>query len=389
MDERVRLIQSLEEKKRIDTETRNRLLEGLGENLFKRIGDDDPVSAENGSEGNISEEPKVNGVTVLAEYRRLNREISESTDIIKSLEAEIQRLKDLEGEIAVREEDYSRLDKLLEEVHLNLGMALLKDLDSEENEWLPRQKEEKLLAKIEEQESMQETLKKQNAEEGGVFNWLGTNARLVFSGALLQKNRSALHRFYQRTGEEFLNNRKDEAMPDETAEIAGKALEIRKNLSSLSAELADLRNERKKIGDIFGAEGSPSRRIQGLEKHIAHVKGEIPGVCRSFGSLAAESEGDDFVHSLLAEEDEPVLEKEKLLKFRISEEELDIQKIKAAISIDNEHTEIERMKKAIHAQKKKITAAEEAITGLEKQISKSELHIEELKNFVNSNITGS
>jgi hypothetical protein len=59
MDERKSVIKDLEEKKGILIDTRNRLLEGLGETLFQRIGEGEPFSdGQSGGPG-----------VILAEYR--------------------------------------------------------------------------------------------------------------------------------------------------------------------------------------------------------------------------------------------------------------------------------------------------------------------------------
>ena len=55
MDGRKNSIRELEDKKRTDAAARSRLLEGLGEILIKRIGEEEPFPADGGnaSNGNI------------------------------------------------------------------------------------------------------------------------------------------------------------------------------------------------------------------------------------------------------------------------------------------------------------------------------------------------
>ena len=372
MDDRKNKIKELEEKMRADTDTRNRLLEGLGENLLQRIGESEPFPEKTGNTPGGA----------LAEFRRLRKEITESTEIIKSLNTDVQRLKELEEQIAAREEEFSRFDRELEDVHMQLGKALLESLDSDNTVGPLREQEERLLAKIDEQESRLEELKD---KEGGILSWLGKNAQMAVSKTILQKNRSALQKFYHNTGKKFLDSEQQEIPRGEAASAAVKAAELRERLSEMASDLTALKAERRKIGDVFGAEGSPSRRIQGLEKHIAHVKGEFSGVYLNFGSLAAVSEAGDSVSPFLSEEDDPVLERAKLLKFRIAEEKLEIEKIGAAISIDDENAEIEKMNKAIQGQRQKIAAAESDIEALSEKISVSEKRIEELKAFIGGN----
>jgi chromosome segregation ATPase len=86
--------------------------------------------------------------------------------------------------------------------------------------------------------------------------------------------------------------------------------------------------------------------------------------------------------SFMNDDDPAVLEKAEAISSQIAEEELSIRKINAAIRIDEEKSEIERLKRAIVAQQQKIAAAEDAITDLEEQISETEQHIVELEVFI-------
>ena len=367
MDERKNNIKDLEGKKHADIEARNRLLECLGEALLQRIGEGEPFTENSGDTPGA----------LLAEYRVLQKEIAESADMIKSLEKEILQLKELEEAISAKEAEKSRLEEELGEAHSRLGKALLEDPDFHDASGLSRRQEESLLAKIDEQEVKLEELEER---EGGIFTWLGKNAQIAVSKALLSKNRFALQRVYRSIGEKFSSS--VHALDGESAEAAGKAMEQREFLSSLNADLAELKGERRKIGDSFGSDGNPSRRIQGLEKRIANVKGQFPGVYLRFGSLATESSGREALASFNREEDGPILEQAEIFASSIAERELEIKKIKAAMKIDDEKAEIEKMKKAISSQQHKISAAEEAIAGLEKHIAETELSIEEMKAFI-------
>ena len=383
MDERKRTIRELEEKKQADTEARNRLLEGLGETLFQRVVDGeffpetDKIAAAADSPA-----PKISANGLAAEYRRLQKEINDSVDMIKSLEADTLRLKELEEQIFSREEEFSLLNKEFGECCTRLGSLLLGEEGFDEFADFYRQQEEALLSKINEQEHK---IMELNEKEGGVFAWLGKNAQMVVAKALLVKNRSALQKVYNSAGEKFLSTGLEVTLSGETAESSGKAAGLRERLSSLTAALAGLKKERREMGDLFGSEGSPSRRIDGLENHIAHIKGELPGVCLRFGSLAADADGRKDLTSVIREEDGMILAQAEIIGSRITEGELEIQKIKTTINIDNEKAEIEKLQKAITGQQQKIAAANEAILDLEKQIEESERCIEEMNTFLEEN----
>jgi len=200
----------------------------------------------------------------------------------------------------------------------------------------------------------------------------------------LAKNRSALKQLYRTTGEKFLFSKSVESLDGETAISAGKIMELKELLSSLAEDLSSLKGERRRIGEIFGVEGSPSRRIQGLEKHIAHVKGRYPGVYISMGLLAADETGAGSLSSYISTDDTPILEKAGLLKTQIAKYQLEIEKVKAALNIENEKAAIEKMQKGIKGQQLKISVAQEIIADFEKQIAETEQRIEELKAFLNT-----
>ena len=364
MDERKSVIKELEEKRRNLVEGRNKLLEGLGGTLIQSIGENDP--------------PGDDPAAFMAEYRKLQKEIDDSTVTIKSLELDAQKYKELEEKILEREGELSRLQEELGQVYIRLGMALLEASDADEALKIKKQQEESLLSKIEEHEKSLGELEEQ---KGGIFSWLGKNAKIAVEKAFLSKSRSDLQKLYRSVGEEFSVGQMG-ILDINTVETAKKALEQKELSSSLTEELSELKGERRRIAGLFGSEGTPLRRIQGLEKFILQTKKEIPLVYLKFGSLAAAEGGKEKFSSFLQEGDFEVLQEAEKIALEIAEKELDIKKVKAAIEIDREQAEIERMEKAISSQRRKITAAEEAITGLEKQIAETGNHVEELKVFI-------
>ncbi|MCL2381157.1 MAG: hypothetical protein FWC64_06125 [Treponema sp.] len=368
MNEQKSAIRGLEEKKRADTETCRRLLEELGEALIRRIGED--------------ASPPELAAGILAEYRSLQKEIDDSGDTIKSLEADALRLKALDDAIAGKDGESSGLSKEFAEACALLGKALLAAQGLDEFADFFREQEEALLAKIDEQEQKTKDLEER---EGGVLAWLGKNAQLAVSRALILKNRSALQKVYRSAGEYFFSARPGEALDTQTAEAARNAEEIKERLAQVSDEISVLRGERRALADAFGAEGSPSRRIQGLQKRIAAIREGFPGIYLSLGSLAAKSEGKIALAAVLSEEDKEVLERAAFHQSMIDEAGLKIEKLKAAISIESEKAEIEKIKKAITHQRHKIADANREISGLERQIEEAQGNIEELQAFLKEN----
>ena len=363
MDERKNTIKELEEKKRTLSELRSRLFEGLGEALIQRIGEEEPFLENTGD--------KPGGI--LTDYRKLQNEISESNEKIKVLEADAQKLKDIEVEISEKESEKFQLSKELEDVNVRLGKALLADPEFEEIAGTYSAQEENFLAKIEEQELKLEELEE---KEGGIFAWLGKNAQMAVSRTLLSKYRTSLKRVYHSAGEKLLLSEQGESLDKDLAAEAYRLCEV---LSTLNESLANLKNERRQIGESFGSDGTPARRINGLEKHIAHIKGEFPAVYLRMGSLASEDDGRKALSSFLNEEDQDILDKAEHHRVQIIESESQIKKIKVEISIDKEKAEVEKIRKSILNQKQKITSAESQILDYENQIVECNERIEELE----------
>ena len=163
MDERRNNIRDLEARKSSDTKTRNQLLEGLGEILFRRIGDGEPFTNDAGDEPGV----------LLVEFRKLHKEIDDSSELILSLEKEVLRLKELEETISAREEEKSRLEGELEEVHAGLGKVLLDCPGFNDATGIVKRQEEALLDRINEHEQKLDELEKR---EGGILAWLGKSA---------------------------------------------------------------------------------------------------------------------------------------------------------------------------------------------------------------------
>ena len=390
MDERRAVIRELEDKNRADSEAVNRLYENLGETLFQRIGEGElfPESSAKtgkGKEKNTALSPPVAAVEgdtpegLLEEYRKLHSQIAESRDIIKSLESDILRLKELEADISEKEGEQTKLENEFDEVNVKLGKALMEVADYSDP---LKAQEEAILAKIDEQERKQTELE---GREGGIFAWIGKNAQMAVSKGLLLKNKFALQRLYRSAGEKFVSSGQEHVLSGEAGETADHAREIKEQLSALAVNLAMLKGERRNMGDLFSTEGSPARRIQEQEKHINHVQGQFPGVHRRLGSLAAASEERGAFASILNEEDALAVERAHVLVSQIGERDLIIRKVNASISIDDEKAEIEKLNRTILSQRQKIAAAEEAITALEQQISESEKRIDKLDLFIKEN----
>ena len=368
MDERKSIIRELTEKKKALTETRNHLLEDLGKILINRIGEDE-ITSESSGEGPAA---------VLAEYRKKNREIAESGEKIKSLEEDIKRLKELEEKITGLDAGFKHLEEELTHNYISIGREVLQEAPSNDFAIILKQQEGSLISKIDEHEK---TLEELEGQKGGIFAWMGKNAKIAVEKAFLAKGRSDLQKLYRGAGEEYISACREDEL-DGLSQTTQDAFDQKKQLTSLTEELSLLKAERRKLGGLFGSESSPARRIHALEKNIADIQREIPSLYLAFASQAAADGGREAFSFCLKESDGSFLQKAEDLAAQIGEYELEIKKLKSAIEIDEEKAEIEKLEKAIIFQRQKITAAEEAIRDNEKQIAESQQHIEQLNTFI-------
>jgi chromosome segregation ATPase len=371
MDERKRTIRELENKRFQDLEGRDLLLENLGEALLGRL-----EGKKRASRNLPAQETGDNPGGILAEYQRLLREIADSGEAIKNIEDESQKLKELEGQINAKDEENSACLKELAGLYEEIGELVLDSPDHEDFSAAYKGQLDELLFKIESQEDKLEELEDSG---GGFFNWLGGSARSVVIKALLAKNQANLKRLYRKAGEKFASPENSSPAADkEVGSLKEKIDGIRQLSASLSADLAFLRGEKRKAAEALGEGGNPVKKIQGLEKHIAHTEGEIRKVYRSFGAYGLDPAWKAFYEPLLIKEDSSVLARIESLEASIKDTEKHIEKLKAAIAIDEEKAEIENLNAGIEAQRRRIASAEESIGDMQKRIADAENHIEEL-----------
>jgi chromosome segregation ATPase len=178
--------------------------------------------------------------------------------------------------------------------------------------------------------------------------------------------------------------------PENDILIIGHSLEdavrsvqnMKEHAVALVRELEKLREERRRLGGVFGAEGGPVRRIQNLEKHIAQIHSELKIVYRRVGELVIAESGGDRFSGVLQPEDSRVREIVERGKELVAEYGREIEKLKTAIAIDDEKAEIEKMELAIAEQRRRIAGAEDRIGDLNRQIDEAKAHIEELSTLL-------
>jgi uncharacterized coiled-coil DUF342 family protein len=368
MDERKKTIKELEDKRRENQESVNLMLADLGEALLGRAGAEGVEGA-----GNL-EAP-------FREYRRLLKEIADSGELIRRIEADTARLRELEENIQRKEQQSSGQSRELSASYIKLGELVLEDPDFKDFAASYGQQAEALTSKIRSLEERLESFEDKNG--AGVFAWISKGAQSMVVRSFLSKTQDNLRRLYAGAGEKFFLARTSEpADHRETGPLLREIEGQRKFSSELSADLVLLRGERRKIGEAFGTEGSPVKQIQGQEKHIRHVQEELRALYLAFGEQAADpGRGKNFA-ALRRPEDAPILERVGEIRGIIGDLEGRIEKLKASLAVDDEKAEIEKLRKAIGEHRERIAAGEKAIAELEGRIGESSRHIEELSRFL-------
>jgi chromosome segregation ATPase len=368
MDERKKTIGELEKKIQEEGNSLEALLERFGETLVGRMEGDSPPSGE-----------APPGLENLEEYRRLRKEIADSEDSIETIGEQILRIKNLEEDIESREHQDAAQAKELAALYGRVGKLLLEDPAYGEFSAPWREQADTLVPKIQSLESRIAELEQK--EGNNVFTWIGKSAQGVVLRSFLLKAEENLERVCRLAGEQFcsLDNSSHPPVLGTIGELTGQIEEFQGQTRARSEELAELRLERRRIGDSFGPGGSPEKQIQNLKKAISSYRDEIKALYRHTGAKAS---GGTSAESGKDEEDQEILEGIKNLKKSIRDNEGEIEKLKASLAIDEEKKQIEKLKNSIGDQKKKINQAEQEIMDFETRIADAEKNIAELEKLL-------
>ncbi|GHV88985.1 hypothetical protein AGMMS50267_13450 [Spirochaetia bacterium] len=360
MDERKKTIRDLEEQQKNNLASIDALLEQLGESLLSRGPlHDDAASAD----------------AELAEYQRLLKDISESEGYIAAIEEDVARLKTLEEDIRGKEQDGAEQAKGLGRLYTRIGELVLEDREFSAFAQPYEAQLEALIPKIKSLEGRLDDLG--GKEDPNVFAWIGKNAQSMVLRSFLGKTQGSLQRIYQAAGEKFVLSASGVAVSSEAVLDALRAVDdSRKAQEALSTELALLREERRRISESFSVDGGPVKKIQGLQRHIAHAREELGALHLRYGELAEASPA-EFAPVLTAE-DRLLLERALTLRKAAAENETRIEKLKASLAIDEEREKIAKMTKAIEEHRQRIANSESAIRDLSDQIAAAEGRIGDL-----------
>jgi uncharacterized coiled-coil DUF342 family protein len=364
MDERKRTINDLEFKKKESQRSLEVLYEDLGETLFSRFP---------GQEALLDE--------IAEEYLKLQKEIADSQGLIQLTEADNRRLNDLEEEILSKEREDSGLRAEIPGACADVGRDAVMEEAFASLLGVYRQQANQAIPKLEDARAKLDEL--EGRAGPGFFGWIERNTQGTVYRALAAKYQGSLKKIYAAAGEKLSEPEYEALVSGHDLEDAVRALrDMKESAAARSRVLKELREERHRLGSVFGTEGGPVKRIQNLEKHIAFIRSELKQVYRRLGEQAADRGRAEQFQELLRPEDQRVIEVGGRNRETIAEYDREIEKLKTAIAIDEKKAEIEKMKRAVVEQRLRISHAEERIGEINAQIEEAEARIEELSKLL-------
>jgi hypothetical protein len=358
MDERKKTIKDLEDQKKADLASIDALLVQLGESLLPRMQEE------------------------VSEYRLLLQDIGDSAESIKEAREDIARLKQLDEDIRKKEQNSSERTRGITRLYTRIGEIVLQDSEFEEFAESYRAQAEALMPKIQSLESRLEVLGER--ENPNVFAWIGKSAQGMVLRSFLGRNKNNLQRIFTVAGEKYVQSAAKEAIASvPVLDTLGEIEESRKVQAAIQAELALLKEERRRVSDSFAPDGGPVKKIQSLERHITEFQGQLRALFLRYGKLAFESPRSPEYTDILESGDEQLLDRAASLKSAVEENGRRIEKLKASLAIDEEKAGIAKMERSIAEHRRRIAESEKGIRELTGQIEESNDKIEELSKILN------
>jgi predicted nucleic acid-binding Zn-ribbon protein len=351
MDDRKKMIRDLGERKQDTLKQIDELLENLGDALLARTPGEEA-----------------------AEYQRFLREIEETGELLRTLDAERLRLQDLEGEIQRKEQGIGEFNTALSDQYALLGARVLEDPDFADLGEAYHKQADTLSSKIRSLEDRLRTLDEKG--EANVFTWIGKNTQEMVIRSFLGKSRQNLRRLQAAAGEKYLHGEK-EASDAVLAQTQGEIAKLRARQADYKGDIEALREECRKINEFFNPEGSPGKKKQALERYGRQTREQLGQVCLRRGREAEDAgfEG-EWTPGEAPGSDIPGQIREK--RALIRDYDGQIEKLNASLEIDAQKQEIEKMEKAIGDHQRRIGASEAAIRELNGKIEESNRQIQEL-----------
>ncbi len=363
MDERKRVIKDLESRRRETTEALNLLYKDIGESVLLKL--------EAQGEKSDSNEIRLG-------YRQIQKEINDSRGLIKAIQENMVKLKEVEEGVHQKEHLKGDFKRELALAYAKLGETVIDHPDYPDFSEIFSSKISELSQKINDLENEIESLN--DTSSSNVFNWIGKSIKLVLRNSSLKKYQENLVKMYYTAGEKFL----DEVNPGQITEdfvrnMVNDLVDLKSRNESNEIALNTLKSERRKIGEKLNADGGPSRKIDGLENHIRQSESMLNQLYQNFGKIiSADLENAGFT-KVFDDEDRQLLSSIKRQEETILLLNEKMEKLHASIRIDELKGNVEKYTKLTGDHRQKISQSELAIEDLEKKIREANQEIEDLK----------
>jgi len=380
MEDRKKTLKDLETAKNDTQKLLNSLLEKLGESLVSRM--DTHSAAAN--KAVLPDED--NPFHLWEEKKRLQKEIADSEENIKSIETDLRHIGELEEEINRKEREKNEKSREISGVYEDLGRFILNSSGFSGFNAAYEQEFGDISGKIDFQQKRLEEL---NNSEGGIINGLANGVKSMVTRTLLSRNEANLEKLYRFAGEQFLTGLENPSgsriLPEESrlaeegkfAPVVQQGCELRKSAAQLRDEIESLRNDRRETAQALDQKGNPARRISELETCITRTFDDIGRLHIRFGSLILEKEWKKFFAADLNTE-RILYDKIISLDESLKNTEAKIDSTRVAIALDNEKSEILKLREGIDERRKRIAETEAVIAEMEEQITAAEKRMTEL-----------
>jgi chromosome segregation ATPase len=368
MDERKRIIRDMEDKRNEALASLDKGIEALGELLLSR--------GSTGAALGIA----VEGEALEGEYQRLLEDEAANDAEIRKIDADLEKVKSLDGEIKGRDDEYAAASSQVPALHAKLGEMAMADPQYDALREPYKEQLDVLLPKI---RSLEERLGDlEGRDKANVLTWIGKNAQGMVIRSFLGKNQSNLQRIYTAIGERFDLDAAayGELDPDMQALMDG-IRDIKKRSSGIRVEAAQLRDDRKRVMDSYTPDGGPQKKTAALQKANSDLKAERSKVSLEYGrKLEAAAESPEGAAKVEAVEGAAEIRR-KIAETRATAADYarQTEKLQSAIAIDEEQEKVRQMEKGISELQARIEAARTEIANYTDGIEKAKAHIEELR----------
>ncbi|MDR0403784.1 MAG: hypothetical protein LBH35_09375 [Treponema sp.] len=351
-------IRELDGEKRELLQSRDKVLENLGKSIFERLDD----GAFPGEE---------------SEYRRHKREIADSERTIGTIKDAMAKIRLLDEEISVKNEE--KFDRK-EELEILLG-ALGKELlngDYETGESLESCKKQFGLCRSRKESVEKQIRDTEDTLRSGVFSLISGGIKKTIFRFSLKKCETALNAVYREAGAKYLDEKRGESGTLELPVLGilfRDALALSRAVEELEGAVGTLEEEKRNIEASPG--GKASRQIRVLEGQAEKSRGELGELYRNMGENAVLDH--PAVSGILTEQDRAALEEAGRLRKNADEKTGEIERTEAVISMNREAAELSRLEKAKEREKSRIASEERTMVELDRKISETKTRIENLR----------